>query len=53
MYIGQKLETLGRVIASEMERPYAGAAAQILSLERKCRKPTKLESRRESAGQES
>jgi hypothetical protein len=56
MFVGQKLETLGKVIASEMERPYAGAEAQILSVgrkpvERKRTKCSKLEPRQERAGQ--
>ncbi|MGA6983679.1 MAG: hypothetical protein WBZ11_19145 [Candidatus Sulfotelmatobacter sp.] len=28
MFLGQRLETLGKVIACETERSYAGAAAQ-------------------------
>jgi hypothetical protein len=35
LFVGQKLETLGKVIVCEMERSYAGAAARTVWLERK------------------
>lgn len=35
MFLGQRLETLGKAIVCEMERPYAGAAGDILRAERK------------------
>jgi hypothetical protein len=35
LFVGQRLETLGNVIACEVERPYGGSAGDMLSFERK------------------